>query len=291
MIHSEWYRVFMYAAQEGNLTKAAQQLHMTQPSVSYTIKQLEEALDVLLFDRLSKGVRLTEEGRLLYEHVQLAFSQLYNGEQLIRDLKQFHQGQLRVGANGAVTKDILLPKLDRFHEQYPHIRLKLVQDRTSLIVKQLKEGALDAGFVHLPFQDHELKIEQSFVQPNCFVVGKRHKELAAKLITAQELLQLPFLMLSTGSSTRIYTEQWFVDQGCKPGADIELNSMEMLAAFAERGYGVALVPRSFVENELRKGSLLELQTAVPVPDRQLGIAVRKDSSLSHAATKFLELFK
>lgn len=290
MIHSEWYRIFLYAAQSGNLTKAGQLLHMTQPSVSYAIKQLEEALGITLFDRLSKGVRLTPEGEQLYEHVQLAFAQLELAEQQVQELKQFKAGQIRIGANGAITKNILLPKLDQFHAEYPQIRIKLVQDKTSLIVKHMKQGVIDIGFIHLPLQDSELVIKKISPLKNCFVVGKRYEQLAAQIVSAEQLLNIPLLMLSAGSSTRSFVEQWFSMQGYTAHADIELNSLEMLAAFAERGYGAAFVPKSFVEEELEKGSLLELRTSVPLPDRELGIAVRKDSSLSLPTAKFLELF-
>src|SRR5690554_5517469 len=97
-INTEWYRVFMIAAQTSNLTKAAQILHTTQPSVSYTIKQLEEALDVTLFDRFSKGVRLTREGESLFIFVLSAFNQLEQGEETLQAMKHFQEGQVRIGA-------------------------------------------------------------------------------------------------------------------------------------------------------------------------------------------------
>src|SRR5690606_4189663 len=126
-----------------NLTKAAQNLHMTQPSVSYAIKQLEEALGMALFVRLPKGVQLTHEGRALFEHVSAAFNQLESGERQIKLMKQFEDGVVRIGANGAAIKHILLPRLDEFHSKYPQIRIRLLQERTSNIVNHLKEGTLD----------------------------------------------------------------------------------------------------------------------------------------------------
>ncbi|MFD0715393.1 LysR family transcriptional regulator [Paenibacillus sp. GCM10027626] len=290
-IHTEWYRIFMYAAQFGNLTKAGQMLHMTQPSVSYAIKQLEEALGMTLFDRLSKGVRLTQEGQLLFEHVKLAFAHLDTGEKQMRQLKQFKDGQVRIGANGAIIKDILLPKLDLFHQSYPDIHVRLIQNRTSLIVQHLKEGKLDIGFIHLPLDDSELAIKYTAPLRNCFVVGARYRELAEYVVTTAQLLTIPLLLLSAGSRTRSFVEQWFSRQGYTIDADIELNSLEMLAVFAERGYGAAFVPRSYVEAELARGVLFELHTEVPIDDRQFGIATRRDLTLSLPTAKFLELFQ
>jgi LysR family cyn operon transcriptional activator len=291
IINTEWYRVFMYAAQSSNLTKAAQILHMTQPSVSYTIKQLEESLGVVLFDRLSKGVRLTHEGHALLEYVVPAFAQLDTGERQLQLLKQFKDGQVRIGANGPIIKHIVLPALDEFHTAYPQIRLRLIQEKTSNIIKYIKQGTLDIGFIHLPLIDSDIDVMQIHSIRNCFVVGKAYQDLTADFISTDKLLQVPLLMLSAGSTTRSYVEQWFNKQGFAVEADIELNSLDMLTEFAERGFGAAFVPQSFVQHKIREGVLFELQTQVPIPDRPLGIATKRESSLSVSSASFLEAFK
>lgn len=284
---TEWYRVFLYAAETSNLTKAAQCLHMTQPSVSYAIKQLEEALGVGLFDRLSKGVRLTAEGQALYRHVRQAFAELDSAEHRIRKLKQFREGQVRIGANGAIVKDFLLPSLDAFHARYPDIRIQLSQERTSRIVERLKQGSLDLGFVYLPVADEEIEVCASYASPYCVVVGKDFAEWVREPLSMERLAELPLLMLSPGSSTRSFIERWFQSQGVEAEADFELNSLDMLAEFAERGYGAAFLPRAFVASRMAGGSLLELLTEIPLPERHIGVAVRKHSSPSLAARAFL----
>lgn len=289
---TEWYRVFLYAAESSNLTKAALLLHMTQPSVSYAIKQLEEALEVRLFDRLSKGVRLTEEGHTLYRHVQQAFAELDSAEHLMRKRKQLREGNLRIGANGAIIKDFLLPSLDVFHGRYPDIRIQLTQERTSRIVERLKQGSLDLGIVHLPVVDEEIEVSASLASPYSVVVGTAFGEWAAQEpLSMVRLNEIPLLMLSPGSSTRSLIERWFQSQGVEAEADFELNSLDMLAEFAERGYGAAFLPRDFIASLLEGGSLLELRTEIPLPERHVGIAVRKHSSLSYATRAFLDILQ
>ncbi|SEL57351.1 DNA-binding transcriptional regulator, LysR family [Paenibacillus sp. cl141a] len=289
--NTEWYRVFLHAAETSNLTKAAQNLHMTQPSVSYAIKQLEEALGVGLFDRLSKGVRLTQEGQALYQHVRQAFDELGSAERRLKKLKQFGEGRLRIGANGAIVKDFLLSLLDRFHARYPDIRIQLSQERTSSIVERLKKGSLDLGFVHLPVSDEEIHIIDSRTSPYCAVVGTAFADWARRPLRTEELTELPLLLLSPGSSTRSFIEGWFRSQGVEVEADFELNSLDMLAEFAERGYGTAFLPRAFVSPRISDGSLLELRTDTPLPDRYIGVAVRKHQSPSLAAGAFLEMLQ
>ncbi|WP_246246112.1 LysR family transcriptional regulator [Paenibacillus lemnae] len=284
----EWYRVFLYAAELLNLTKAAERLHMTQPSVSYAIKQLEETLGVMLFERLSKGVRLTPEGEVLYQRVQKGFAELELAEKEVLRLKQFKEGQLRIGANGAIIKDLLIPLLDGFHLGYPGIRIQLGQENTGAVVKRLKEGTLDLGFVHLPVNDEEIVIWKYKTLPYCAVVGNHFHQWTDQPLSAEKLAELPLLMLSSGSSTRSFIEKWFLSQGVEAQADMELNSLDMLAEFAERGYGATFMPRSFAERRIEQGTLLILNTEVPLPDRQIGIAVRKSGARSLAAKAFLK---
>jgi len=289
MINTEWYRIFLHAAETENLTKAAQSLHITQPSVSYAMKQLEDALGVRLFDRLSKGVRLTQEGRTLYQHVRQAFEELDYAERYMKRLGELSDGRLRIGANGAIVKDYLLPALDAFHARYPDIRIQLSQIRTGLILEQLKQGTLDLGYVYLPVEDEEIEVVASYVFPYCAVAGSAFADWAGEAVPTQRLAELPLLMLSPGSTTRSFIEGWFESQGVKAGADIELNSLEMLAEFSERGYGVAFLPRAFVAERVQEGTLLELRTEVPLPDRRVGVAVRKNTSPSLAAAAFLSM--
>jgi LysR family cyn operon transcriptional activator len=289
--HTEWYRIFLYAAEASNLTKAAQQLHMTQPSVSYAIKQLEETLGVTLFNRLPKGVQLTEEGKVLYRHVRLAFEELGAAERHMNNLRQLHEGIVRIGANGAIIRDSVLPALDAFQDRYPDIHIQLIQDQSSSIVDRLKKGELDLGFVHLPVSDDEIEIVASRISPYCVVAGTAFEEYADQPLSAEQLTKLPLLLLSTGSSTRKYVERWFQSQGMEAKADFELSSLDMLAEFAERGYGVTFLPRAFIASGISRRSLLELRTEVPLPDRQIGIAARKQAPLSIAAESFRDLLR
>lgn len=285
----EWYRVFLHAAETSNLTKAAQNLHMTQPSVSYAIKQLEEALGIGLFDRLSKGVRLTSEGQALYRYVRQAFSELDSAERHMKQLKQFEEGRLRIGANGAIIKDFLLPSLDAFHARYPAVRIQLSQEQTSRIVERLKEGSLDLGFVHLPVEDEEIMVGSAHASPYCAVVGKAHADWAKKPLSMEQIAKIPLLMLSPGSSTRLFVERWLKSHGIQADADFELSSLEMLAQFAERGYGVAFMPKDFIASRVAGGSLVELNIQVPLPTRHFGIALRKDSTPSLSAKAFINM--
>lgn len=289
MFNLEWYRIFLHTARGGNFTKAAQELHITQPSVSYAIKQMEETLGLTLFHRLSKGVKLTEEGQAMLTYVEQSFALLDSAQKHALDLKQLNEGEVRIGASDSLIKHLLLPHLNEFHSAYPGIRIRLSHGKTPEIAQRLKEGNIDCAIVHLPIPDAQLDISHLASLEDCFVVGKAYQELAERLITSKELAELPLLLLSPGSSTRAIVEQWFASKGLSVKPDIELGSIDLLIEFARMGYGAAFITRSFVKEELQSGKLLELRLDDKLPPRDIGFAIRRDLRLSLAADQFARM--
>ncbi|MEG2774443.1 MAG: LysR family transcriptional regulator, partial [Acetivibrio sp.] len=114
------YRIFYVVAQKGNISYAAKELYISQPAISKAIGKLEESLGVLLFFRSSRGVVLTEEGKILYEHTKKAFETLEEGEENLRKIQNLEMGQIRIGASTTLCKYILMPYLKAFIKKYPH---------------------------------------------------------------------------------------------------------------------------------------------------------------------------
>lgn len=289
MINLDVYRIFLYTARLGNLTKAAEKLHVTQPSVSYAIKQLETTFGLKLFNRLAKGVELTEEGKALLEYVEQSFALLEAGEERLKAMKRLAVGELRVGVNLTLFKHHLLPHLVAFRTKYPGVRIRLMHSFTRQIVESLKNGSIDCGFVYLPVEDPQIRVKPLFAVQECFVVGKAYRHLAERVITAKELAELPLLLFARGSDTREFAETWFAAQNISIDSDINPGSIDLLVELTVLGFGAALVARSFVTEELRTGKLFELNLSVPLPPRTVGFAVRNNISLSQATSRFLEI--
>ena len=117
------YRIFNTVAETGNLSKAAKTLYISQPAISRAVSKLEQNLSVKLFIRGSRGVHLTEEGKLLYEHTKSAFDALRQGEENIRRIQTLGAGSLRIGVSTTLCKHILMPQLQKFIQEYPHIKI------------------------------------------------------------------------------------------------------------------------------------------------------------------------
>ncbi|MGO4271510.1 LysR family transcriptional regulator, partial [Paenibacillus sp. TAF58] len=147
MVNFELYKVFYLTAKSGSLSKAAKELFITQPSVSHSIKLLEDTLGLQLFARTSKGVELTKEGAVLYSYIEQAYNFISLAEEKLSELRNFSSGEIKIGGSDSLCKHYLLPFLESFHVQYPHVQINLVHGTTPEIVKHLKEGKIDIGIV------------------------------------------------------------------------------------------------------------------------------------------------
>ncbi|WP_239634799.1 LysR family transcriptional regulator [Paenibacillus sp. H1-7] len=286
----ELYRAFYWTAKEQNVSRAAERLFITQPSVSHAIKQLESELSVHLFHRGPKGMRLSEEGQLLYSQIELAFQVIESAERQLADINNLLRGELRLGSSDSLCKHYLLPSLGRFCNDFPHIRLDLVHGTTPEIIQNIKEGRIEFGIVRLPVADSSLTILETIEVQDCFVAGPRYFHLTQQPIPLSELSANPLILFSKNSSSRRFIQDFALSQGVAIEPEIELASVDLLIEFAKAGLGISFVTRQFVQTELATGKLAEVKLTEPIPQRKIGIALLKNRRLSSAATMFLQQY-
>lgn len=141
------YHIFYEVAKAGNISKAAKKMYISQPAVSKSITKLENSLSHPLFLRSKRGVKLTEEGKLLYEHLQQAFSSIEAAEKMLNRIDELGLGQLRIGASTSLCKHILLPYLQDFISENPHIKISIDCNPTYETLHMLKENKIDIGLI------------------------------------------------------------------------------------------------------------------------------------------------
>jgi DNA-binding transcriptional LysR family regulator len=283
----ELYKVFCYAARTGSLSEAAKELYITQPSVSHSIKLLEEQVGLQLFCRVPRGVELTKDGAVFYSYLEHAFNFIRLAEEKIRELTLISSGEIKIGSSDSLCKHFLLPFLESFHSEFPDIQINLVNGTTPEIVKHLKEGLIDLGIVRLPVSDDQLQITEGIRLQDCFVAGPKYKELSERELTMEELLQYPIILFSTNSSSRGFITGLFQEHGLTLEPEIELGSVDLLIEFAKIGFGISFVTREFVEKELREGTLFEVKLKETIPPVNTGIITLKKMPLSQAAAEFV----
>ncbi|MDF2669519.1 MAG: LysR family transcriptional regulator [Paenibacillus sp.] len=286
----DYYKVFYHAVKEGSITKAAQQLFITQPSASYAIKQLEDQLGVRLFIRQAKGVMLTEEGKALYHFVEQSYLLLQAGERKITEMRTYHAGIVRLGASDSLCKYYLLPFLIKFRREHPGIRILLSHGKSEDISSRLQQGTIDCGVVHLPAASQQVQVQAVKPIQECFLAAPEIVSLLGSTsLSLGELLQHPFVMLSEQSRTRAFFNAYLHTYGYTLTPDMEVGSVDLLLEFARRGLGISFITRDFASQDLQSGSLVELTTtAQPIPPRSIGVITQPDRTLSLAASYFVQ---
>ena len=160
MITYDYYRIFYFVARYKSFTKAAKMLGNNQPNITRCMNILEQELKCTLFLRSNRGISLTPEGKKLYEHVAIAYEQLQIGEEEIRQNGELENGLVSIGASENALRLVLLSRLEKFHEQYPHVRLRISNHSTPQAIQALTSDIVDFAAVTTPL-DIKSPLEKS----------------------------------------------------------------------------------------------------------------------------------
>ncbi len=287
----ELYRVFKEVAEAGNITAAAQTLFISQSAVSQSIKQLEAELQTRLFARNSRGVTLTADGRMLYEYVRSAMGLLETGEEKLSQSRDLQMGHLTIGASDTVTSQFLLPYLDRFHRQYPAIRIQIISGRSHKVLGLLQSGKVDIAFASTPQEGASLETFPCLATHSIFVAGAEYPCDFDHVYTLEEIARFPLILLERKASSRLYLEKYFLQNGLHLNPEIELGARSLLVDLAAIGFGVAGVTEEFVRRELESGRLRKLRTSFDIPPRSVDLCVLRDVPLTSAAQRFSDFIR
>lgn len=286
--HLSQYRIFYEVAKAGNISKAAKELFISQPAISKSISKLEDGLHVSLFTRNSRGVHLTAEGQILYEHVKTAFDALSRGENELRRIREFHIGHIRIGVSNTLCKYILLPYLKIFVEQYPHIKITIESQDTARTLSMLEQGQIDLGLVAEPSQKHGLIFRPVMEIEDIFVATHHYLDnLQIREGHATDIFQSGNIMLLDRSNmTRHYIDEYLMERHIELNHLLQVTTMDLLIEFAKIGLGVGCVIKEFVKEELKSGLLKEIPLEIPIPKRMISFAYQENNP-SNALTTFL----
>ena len=277
--------VFEAVARQLSFSRAAQELHLTQPAVSMQIKQLEENVGTALFEQLGKKIYLTESGRELYHYSRVIAQQLTEAEAVLAELKGLKRGKLKISV--ASTANYFAPQLlATFSQRFPTVTVSLnVTNRQTLLV-QLGNNEMDMAIMGRPPEGLDLVAESFMDNPLVVIAPVNHSLARKKDIPLDRLQEETFLMREEGSGTRIAMERYFEARGVKIQAGMEMSSTEAIKQAVQAGLGLGVVSLHTVELELeaKRLKLLDVQ-GFPIR-RHWYIVHRKDKRLSASAQAF-----
>lgn len=287
------YRIFYTVANTGNISKAAKELYISQPAISKSIQKLEESVGCKLFSRSSRGVVLTDEGKLLYEHVSEAFETLTMGEEKLKRSIELGVGHLKICVSSTLCKYLLLPYLKEFIRQNPHISISISCQSTNDTLKLLEDNKIDIGLIGKP--ENLKNIHFDFLEEieDIFVAAKDYlRNLKARGIQKDHILQSSTLMLlDKNNMTRQYIDDYLQENQIIIKDSIDISDMDLLIDFARIGVGVACVIKNFVREDLENGTLMEIPLGFPIHKREVGFAYKTTTKPSKSLAEFIHFYK
>ena len=287
------YYIFYTVALHKNISGAAKELYISQPAISKAISKLEQSLDVILFHRSSRGVTLTMEGELLFTQVQTAFSAIRHGEEQLKKVNELGISQISIGVSITLCKYVLLPYLQQFVKDNPHIKVTITCHPTMETLRDIDNSVTDIGVVGIPSLPNGLtyipfrEIQDTFVTTDRYLenlkirVGNDRKAI---------LNNATFMMLNKENISRKYVDMYLSSHQITMDNIIEINTMDLLIELAKIDLGIACVIKDFVKDELDDHSLTEVSLGRAIPKRKLGLVYKDDTIMTHAMKKFISYF-
>lgn len=289
-INMEYYKIFYYVAGCQSITRAAAELCISQPAVSQGIKQLERSLGTELFIRSAKGVRLTNEGQVLFTYVKNGYEQITLGEEKLQEMLDMKTGEIRIGASDMTLQFYLLPYLRKYHRLYPDIKVTVTNAPTPQTLEHLQAGRIDFGIVSSPFeQEKHLRIMPAKEIQDVFVAGSRFWNYKSQMLRYEELMKLSIICLERNTSTRRYVDAFLAENQVKLSPEFELATSDMIVQFAVQNLGIGCVVQDFAKRYLDAEELFVLQFDKQIPKRQICVVSDERLPLSLAAGKLMEL--
>ena len=285
-VNLELYKTFYVVAKYKHMTKASEELHVSQPAISQAIKKLEEELGGALFVRSNKGMDLTKEGEMFYSYVSGALKLINDAENEFGSFKRLTKGELKIGCSASLTKLVLLQALKEFHQDYPEINV--VNELTSNLISDLKLGKLDfVIFNESNIKEEGLELRKLKELKMGFVYNPKYFE--DKIVNIEDLNYYPLILQKEASNTRKFLDNLLLAKGIRLVPKMEVVSQDLIMEFANIGLGFGF---GFVDLAKEKyKNLQEIVLNKELPSTSVYLGVNKDMSLSFASKTFIKYLK
>jgi LysR family hydrogen peroxide-inducible transcriptional activator len=281
-------RYFCAVADTGSFSRAAEQSHISQPSLSQQILKLEGELGARLFDRLGRSVRLTDLGKTLLPRARAILRELEAAKGEVLERKDFVGGSVTVGVIPTVAPYFLPPVLSLFAKQFPQARLTVSEEITPILLERLRSGAIDVALLALPVRGHEFETFRILTEPLFAALPINHFLARRRTISLRDLRKEPFLLLRDGHCFRDTVVGACDRARMNPQIIFESGQFSSLLSLVGTGMGVSVVP----EMALRENpSCRYIRIADENATRTIGAVVLRGRSLNPATRSFLALIR
>ncbi|MED1791328.1 LysR family transcriptional regulator [Brevibacillus nitrificans] len=284
-------RVFVTVADRQNFSRAAAELHMTQPAVSQYIQSLEKTIGTKLLERSNKYVRLNKAGEIVYHHAREILGLHTRMQNLVDDLMNTPSGRLTIGSSYTYGEYVLPHVVARMREHYPAITPTITIHNSTVIAEQVANRQLDVGIVEGEYVDDKMCIE-SFADDRMYlIVSPRHQLAGKEKLTLADLEAETWIVREDGSGTREAAEKMFRQLQIAPVRRMEFGSTQVIKESVEAGLGISLLSYWAIRKERKLGTLCTLKVAGTPVTRNFSLLTKSNEFHTKALDIFMDLIR
>ena len=279
---------FVIAARFRSISKAANELGLGQPTVTTHIKKLEKELNMVLFDRVTRPIRLTLSGQTIFDLSQPLLDGL--DSLAVRTSEAEERGPVTIASTPDIIPHTLLRVVKVFNSLYPNVYLRIQSATRTEVIGLVRTGEVDAGIIQHPDRGEDLHFEPLFLYERVLIAPKGHELLSAPMTSLDSIVQYPLILMARGTYTRHILEEQLQKKGLHYEVIMELDSMDMIKKFVTIGMGVSVGPRLAIEEEdLDHLGMVSLANFLPVD--QAGLITLPGKTLSTPANEFISVLR
>lgn len=285
------YKVFYVVAKNNSFSKAANELFVTQPSISYSIKQLEDRLNIKLFKRNHKGIKITPEGKEVLEYVKKSYNVMSIGERSLKESINLNTGRISIGVQSHIGRFFLFPYIEEFHKKYPNIQISISSRNTAELIKLLENNDIDFVIDTSPIETEysNLVIEPLMELEHCFVSSKGYVTKNRNM-SIQDLNDYSLILPVKRSTPRKQLTKLLKDEDIELKPFITIETTEMLIDAVKKNMGIGYVMRNAIEEEIKTRELEEIKVNIQLPKLLLNL-IYIESNLTSIPKVFMEELK
>ena len=287
MLELRLLNYFLVLSEELHYTKAAERLHISQPTLSNQIKLLEDIMGAKLFKYVSKKTILTEEGEILKEHAYKIFFYIEETKTDIKNYKGKSRSQIKIGASGC---HLILNPCSQFNKLHPEILLTLEEHSSKTIFEDVKNGKLDLGITYSSLEDSSLYSEVLNLEPYLVVAPLTSKISKFDSVNLKDLVDEPMVLLSPGSSSRKNVDKAFsfINHTCSPS--IQVANLTSCIPLIENSNNITILPKSYIQS-IKNDNLKVIPISDYPPRQTINLIYRKDLFLDSILTDLLVIIR
>lgn len=285
------YKVFYYVCEFKNLTKVADILYVTQPAITKQIKKLEETLGKSLIIRTSKGIKLTNEGELLYREIKTPIESIIRANNTFKNKVDNYETSIKIIAGHSTIKNLLLPAMVNFNKEHPNVKFEMSTYPYQKAIQKLRRNEADLIFYttnEITENYNDIVTKEICPIHDILVVSGNVKKRYPNKISILDLDNFKTIAKQENSSCRAFIDNYFKEHGKNFIPTYQLSNYWLVHEYVALGLGIGLGIKEFEKNDLASGSVVQIETEETIPERQMAYSIQKNSALYGIIKDFMK---